>query len=316
MALWFSHGVWADDWNPESFEGELEEAYDSGEIPPAAELPPEPSMEESTEPAAGMAEEPPGMDYNDAAEEKPYEEVPEGISNEPVEKKGTAPGDLLLLEKPPQEEVATPEPEFMEEKPMALVGDSMAKSEEEFDPRYPVYTQLKPDWGVFVGGSHQAFGTQNLSVDRLIAVTASFEWEPRFLQAIGVVSLGPSLSIFPAFPAGSTLHPASIWGAGGRVQYQARFFRNQIVVPYGAYAAEYWGYSLKDGPTGRFLTSGPVVGGMILLNVLDPSSAAEFYVNHGALRSYLTAEMRFMKGDDGSVSVSGPSYYFGIRVEY
>ncbi len=55
---------------------------------------------------------------------------------------------------------------------------------------------------------------------------------------------------------------------------------------------------------------------MLLLNFMEPSSAAEMYYSHGVSRSYLVAEMRNLAGTDANVTVSGSSYFFGLRLEF
>jgi len=52
------------------------------------------------------------------------------------------------------------------------------------------------------------------------------------------------------------------------------------------------------------------------MNPLEPSAAYDFYKDSGILRTYLTAEIRSLKGSNSSLAISGTSYYFGIRTEF
>lgn len=139
-----------------------------------------------------------------------------------------------------------------------------------------------------------------------------FEWQPPWIQAAGILSIGPALD----YAMGVT----GI-GMGGVVRYQARYFREQPIVPMAGYTALYYlsmpslgsGLSSLSGS----LVQGPFVGGYILLNFIEPDASAEFYVDHGILRTYLVGEVRFFQGSpSATTTLSAISYYAGMRFEF
>jgi hypothetical protein len=87
-------------------------------------------------------------------------------------------------------------------------------------------------------------------------------------------------------------------------------------VPTIGYEYQYLTYALTTGPQGAMPLSGPVFGAMFLLNVLEPTSAAEMYVEQGISRSYLVAEFKSLQGNDANLSISGQSFFFGLRFEF
>lgn len=142
------------------------------------------------------------------------------------------------------------------------------------------------------------------------------EFQPAFLQGIGVLGLGPSVTIYPAIGGNFTSSPLSIWSAGGQVRYQMRWFHEQLIVPMVGYAYEYFRYNLADGNTGYIQSMGPMFGIYVYLNALDPDSAADFYSNYSGIRSYLVAEAKLLSGADDLVTLSGMGFYFGLRMEF
>jgi hypothetical protein len=131
-----------------------------------------------------------------------------------------------------------------------------------------------------------------------------------------VVGIGPIVELYPIFNSGSTPTKFSLYSFGGQIRYQARYFREQVIVPVVGYTVESFYYSFTRGATGNLISSGPTAGLWFLLNFLEPQSASQFYINSGVLRSYLILEYRNMRGSDANVSFSGGSYYFGVRCEF
>ena len=178
----------------------------------------------------------------------------------------------------------------------------------------PFYQNENPLWGLELSGSLNAFagGTliSTLGLDKVRSASLEFEFQPPFVQKIGVIALGPS---FQLYPSGSL---ANIWSVGGQVHYQARFFREQPLVPLMGYRLEYWNYRSSTISPSHFIAQGPFFGALFLLNVLEPESASEFFINFGILRSYLVAELRYLTGNDNQISLDGKSYYFGLRFEF
>jgi hypothetical protein len=143
------------------------------------------------------------------------------------------------------------------------------------------------------------------------------EWQPAFLQAIGVLGLGTSLQVYPELPKTSLTSIAShFWSAGAQARYQLKLFEGQWVVPMGGYAVERMQYSWS-GEKGFFLARGPFAGVFILLNPLEPSVAGEAYASMGVKRSYLVAEVRLREGSSSTgVAVAENTTFFGIRSEW
>lgn len=184
--------------------------------------------------------------------------------------------------------------------PVPMISASQAR-----DTRVPLYQTLRPSWGIeLTGGLSSSFGFQGGGL--------RFEWQPPWIQAAGVFSIGAALDYTMGILGG---------GVGGVVRYQARYFREQPVVPMAGYTM--LGYFALPSLSGGFaglttaMVHGPFVGGYILLNFFESDGAAEFYVDYGVLRSYLVAEVRFMQGAPTTgVTLSSPSYYMGLRFEF
>lgn len=191
----------------------------------------------------------------------------------------------------------------------------------QFDSRIPLYQQLKPDWGMELSGSLKALGSSpgipNLASGKVRSASLKFEYQPSQLQSLGVFGIGPTLNLYPVSPIGQVTRAAiGIGSLGGQLRYQARYFREQPIVPYAGYSVERMSYRLVSGSKGNLVAKGPFFGALFLLNFVDSETAAEFYVNSGVLRSYLVAEIKTLVGSDSLIQLSGRSYHFGIRFEF
>lgn len=186
----------------------------------------------------------------------------------------------------------------------------------------PFYQTTRPAWAFEFTLSAYALGQQDIEGSQAGSITRAFETQVEyqfpFLQSIGVLSVGPSLVIYPVTPLGTvTSNAFAIWSGGGQVRYQARFFREQPIVPMAGFEYQYLTYHfMSDGSMGATGVSGPFFGAMILLNFFEPSAASELFIEQGISRSYLLAEYKQMSGGDGTISVSGGSYFFGLRLEF
>lgn len=176
------------------------------------------------------------------------------------------------------------------------------------DRRYPYIQTARPMWGLeLTGGFAFPAGAFSMGGGAL-----RFEWQPPWTQAGGILSIGPTLDYTLGLLGG---------GIGGVVRYQARYFRNQPLVPYAGYTALYY-ISTASIATGlnQLTTSvvhGPFVGGQLFLNFFDDDSASEFFVDYGILRSYLVFELRFMQGVSPLLpTATSPAYYTGLRFEF
>lgn len=191
----------------------------------------------------------------------------------------------------------------------AYAADDAELDSIEAIPGLPKYALLRPLWSVQIGGG--ALHSQTSSSPLLgKPLTLQIEIQPTFMQSFGVLSFGPM--------AGSFFSATTFYG-GGSVKYQARFFHEQWIVPTVGY--EYlipfaFGSSpeaITVGSTtiaGGTPTQGLVLGGMFLLNIIERSAASSFFINHGVLRSYLTAE--YHQWWSGALSF----WHFGLRIEY
>lgn len=225
----------------------------------------------------------------------------------------------------------TPPPAAAEETKTA--SDSTTGSDDSRDSRaesvaearkergVPYYQLSRPNWGVELAGSASALGGQDVVAQQggvaTRAFTIQFEYQPEFIQSIGVIGFGPSVSLYPILPAGAVSPKAfSNFAVGGQIRYQARFFREQILVPMAGFEAQMLRYDFNSIGPGTATLTGPFFGAMLLLNVFEPSSAAEMYIDTGISRSYLVAELKNLSGAGGGVTVSGSSLYFGLRFEF
>jgi hypothetical protein len=208
--------------------------------------------------------------------------------------------------------------------PPAAPADEEARAENVIAAKehgwVPAYQLARPSWGAEVTASVAALGNHNLSPDgasgtaRAVEIQAEYQFP--FLQRIGVLSLGPSVALYPVIPStGITSSVYSLWSAGGQARYQARFLREQILVPMVGYELQYLTYHFTD-IQGSTTLQGPTFGAMLLLNWFEPSSASELYITEGISRSYLVGEYKMLSGSNGQISIDGGSIFFGLRFEF
>lgn len=189
------------------------------------------------------------------------------------------------------------------------------------DVRTPAYQRVRPKWGFELSGSARALGNDALLLGQeyknMWGVSAQFEYQPEFLQSIGVVSFGPSVQVYRQDPhSGFNRNILSMWSFGAQVRYQARYFHEQPVVPFIGARMEYFSYYFTDQFSGHLPVRGGFLGAMFLLNVVEPREAAAFYANYGVARSYLLAEVRSYDGLNEAIDFAGYSYFFGLRIEF
>lgn len=212
--------------------------------------------------------------------------------------------------------------------PAELTEQSTTK----WDRSVPLYDRENPNLGIELHGSIQALGTSIKSTQLDGAGTPTgaldesnvrnfglgFEYEPGFLQGIGVVSLGPSFNFYVLEPEGDlTKNAFSIYSFGGSIKYQLKFMRGQFLVPFVGFESQVIRYSFQNANLGEGTTtaSGPTFGAMLLLNGFEPSASHSLWAESGIRRSYLFAEFKNLTAGEPTLSTDGTAIYFGIRVE-
>lgn len=184
------------------------------------------------------------------------------------------------------------------------------------------FHHMKPTLGLEVAGSLRALGGGNILPGRAQssptrAIHLQIDWQPAFIQSLGVLGIGPSVGVYPIFgDSRPTTGTASVFEVGGQIQYQLRYFREQPLVPVVGYAGEYLTYRFTTGQKGSLMIQGPMLGAWLLLNIFEPGAAADFYVNTGVKRSYLVAEYRRLEGANADLDISGSSIFGGLRFEF
>ncbi|MDR3607004.1 MAG: hypothetical protein P4M08_06440 [Oligoflexia bacterium] len=182
-----------------------------------------------------------------------------------------------------------------------------------------------PNFGIQLRGSMSAFGsgissayTQGVHSQ---AAVLEAEFQPAALQNIGVIGIGPSVGVYPTTGtfSGTGMSPTtgyfSLWEAGGQIRYQAKYWPDQIVVPFVAYEMQLLNYSLINGPTNRLTLTGGSLGLSLLLNRFDPQQALALYKSTNISRSYFFIEGNHLAGSDSTLSIGGASFFFGLRCE-
>lgn len=282
-------------------------------LPPTAPI----DLEEAAPPAPPVAE---------SVQEPvaPSEPLPPAAPEAPALAKVPAPAEVVATP-PPVEAPAPPASAVATRPAQADSGDmdapSLARSFE-IDPRVPIYQRSRPMWSIEVSGSSRGVGTSSvvpgLNGATMRGLQLSFDFQPPWTQSLGILSLGPTLTLYPIFEAQQevTATKAGIWGPGAQFRYQFHYFREQPVVPYVGYEMQWLPYALTEGGTGRLNVKGSILGVALLLNWMDPGAAAEFYVNYGVSRTYLVAELHDVAGEDDRFLFSGTSSFFGLRFEF
>ena len=177
------------------------------EVPPLAPAD-VPADEEFPQTAPLMTSEPPPPE---GAVLVPSAEAP---APEPTE---AAP---VVVNEPEQQPEPQPEPE---------IASAPSETSAEFDPRIPRYTLERPQFGVEIMGSGKGLGSASsseLGASRVRALSIQMEYQPRFLQKVGVLGFGPSITFYPVTKVGGVTasnlaRPVTgIWSVGGQVRYQ------------------------------------------------------------------------------------------------
>ncbi len=259
--------------------------------------------EEGTSPEIGASSEIPTLP--DTAPLAPDEATANPLDPGPATT-SLAPDPSLV---PSPEEEASPPPSVASEGGGTIAPSRSKKS------RVAPYKLDRPNFGLALAGSPMVgVAAAPFSDVQSRGMQLLVEYQPAFLQTIGVLGIGLNAGLFVGNNASiSTL--ANQWSVGGQARYQLRFLREQWVVPTVGFGAEYLSYNFGEGQAGSLLMTYPSFGGMLLLNIFEPEAAAENYVANGVSRSYVFGEARLQNGSGTGVSVSGLAVYCGIRVE-
>ncbi len=229
---------------------------------------------------------------------------------------------------------AVPEPEVLAISEPEPEAPAHGSSTNRFDRSIPLYDRENPTVGIDIHGSLQALGTpiqtqftdsNNNPVGPVYESNVrnfgiGFEYEPRFLHSIGVVSLGPSFNLYSLDPVGDiTENTLDIFSLGFSLKYQLKFMSSQVFVPFVGFETQMIRYSfnaLSKLGTGWSTSTGPTFGGMLLLNWMEPSSAHNLFSDYGIRRSYLVGEAKLLTTDNAALTTVGTALFFGLRMEY
>jgi hypothetical protein len=253
----------------------------------------------------------------------------------PVPSDTTPIEDAPLSEAPP----ADSPPENLENVVVPADADAVASDSEsgtstkKYDRTIPMYEREKPSWGVDIHSSLQAFsrpiyseqlnsagaGTGVEESSDVVNFGFGLEYQPQFLQGIGLVSIGPSFNSYILQPAGDITNGAfSIYAFGISAKYQLNYFRGQPIVPFVGFEAQmiHYKFERSDLDTGWTTAAGLTFGALIGLNWMEPSAAHTLWAETGIKRSYLVAEVKNLVAPEALLSSDGPALYFGLRLEY
>jgi hypothetical protein len=219
----------------------------------------------------------------------------------------------------PETEVAAPAPSLSAPEPDRASAAPEYRTTTHYQARIPGYQLERPMWGFEVTGSASALGgtdvlTQSTTTQ---AVGIQIDYQPPFLQFLGVIDLGIQGGIFNN--AALTETAFTWYYLGVQVRYQLKVFREQPIVPVAGFEYIWTHFNLNTGDVGSGIASGPFFGAWLLMNFFDEGDAAQMYVNNGISRTYVVAELHeqtLTSTQDSNVSASGQSLFFGLRFEF
>lgn len=323
-----------------------EESMVGGDLPPTPESGTENAQDLLR--SAPIVHPPKATKSASAKQHKTADGMPDALPLVP----GSKPDPLPQYEEPPPAaEASAPTeelpPEQTAEAPPAPLEDVTVPAEPEavasetesgtstkrWDRSVPLYERETPNWGWDIHGSMQALGksikspeldtngnaTGNINETDVVNFGLGFEWEPSFLQSIGVVSLGPSFNLYTMQPGGDLTENAfSVYSLGFSAKYQLNFMRGQWLVPFVGFESQLIHYSFNDADVGTGWTTavGPTFGALIALNWMEPSAAHNLFADTGIRRSYLVGEIKQMTAGEDLLSTDGIAIYFGLRLEH
>ena len=208
-------------------------------------------------------------------------------------------------------------PEIIEDK-IKLSGAQALKLKSSWENNY---ASQKPNFGFELAMTLDALEnpsqiTNNVPSAKMHALSLQFEYQPSFLQKLGVFGFGPSVELYPLIPMKNTSgNLFSNWSYGLQFRYQGRYIDRQPLVPVFAYQWLKWNYNIGSIGNGNFIARGTTLGLWLLLDVFDPYTARKLFSQKGISRNYLTLELRRLNGGDSNLFLDGESLFFGLRME-
>ncbi len=293
----------------------------------------EPDSDFPTAPQQAVKSEapPPPRETPPAKKEEPpvtvakQEAKPEQPAPEPQEPSAQAPTEAAVVEESPPKAIEGPEPvQTLAEKPeppSSLREETGPPNESRLTRRRssrdystPYYLQKRPLFALQLSGSSRAaLGADSViagqALDGARGLETGLEVQPRWIQAVGVISLGLNAGYHRSSAADRLL----VYGLRGA--YQAKWFTNQWVVPVIGYSMGKVAYKLPSGSSGSIPSAGLFYGLRFFLSAADPDAAAEFYNGYDVSRVYLTLETTQRSGADSNLSLAGRSTSVGLRFE-
>lgn len=188
----------------------------------------------------------------------------------------------------------------------------------------PRYTYERPRWAFQLGFAGRALG--NIDIGQSAGGASSsnmiglgFDYQPTSWQGAGVFGFGLTGAVYPTRTRTTNevlKRPTDAWSAGFNLRYQARYWHEQLLVPFANYTYQRFYYDVVNGPSGFTNVYGPSFGLQVYLNRLEPSTASDGFVDTGILRTYITAEAQLLSGEDEVFSLGGTTYVLGLRLEF
>lgn len=182
------------------------------------------------------------------------------------------------------------------------------------------WVESRPQWGLQLKASSSNLGDRTFNYRGNPSHSHSFgidaEFQPSFLQFIGVLGIGPSFVTYSnpgSARAAKDLVLAT--GFGAQARYQAKLFRHQWLVPTVSYRAEQLRFRLQDDTRGSTLAKSYGAGLWLSLSELAHLEGQKFFASYGVSRVYITSEMSIPHQTRGELDQTGKHVHFGLRVE-
>jgi hypothetical protein len=182
-------------------------------------------------------------------------------------------------------------------------------------------------------GSPDAFGQKDITPFMNDVQARSFIldilYTPSFLNSFGSLSFGPSFGIYPtsgnvkeadgvsAEDVGQPITGSAldIYHVGLSLQYQFRYLERQWIVPHVGVNGYLLKYSFLNDQTGSTLMTGVSAGIHIPLGHIERNAQRNLDEDFSIKNTAIIIEAKNLGGSDENVSISGTSYFFGLRLD-